>query len=389
VLGAAAGEALVRFVEVKALVGGTTAIQGSAKLDGDFRDWLVRNVEYETFGAAKSVYQSVLRLPPPRLAEQRANMEAGNAFLYHLAEGTDDRLLVEFDELRSAGCLRPQLLGIHSTALDAEQFGEWAQRGGGTVVWSPLSNILLYGETTDVAAVRAAGLRICLGADWGPSGSKNVLGELKVADLLNRRGDLGPGFSDEDLCRMVTANSADALGWSDRIGRLRPGLLADVAVVADRRSDPFRNLIDATERHVRLVVVGGRPLYGLASLLRRCGVEDAQPLRVGGVARAVRLSHDGDTGLRSWAEVLAELEEARRDPGRMLRPGVRRGRPLRVLPDMPGDELDLEEAVAAVRRAPMPALDSISHDRAFFDALERAPIPGGRLDGLRQYHRRR
>jgi cytosine/adenosine deaminase-related metal-dependent hydrolase len=41
-----------------------------------------------------------------------------------------------------------------------------------TIVWSPLSNLLLYGKTTDVAAARTAGLTIALGSGWSPSGSK-------------------------------------------------------------------------------------------------------------------------------------------------------------------------------------------------------------------------
>ena len=57
----------------------------------------------------------------------------------------------------------------------------------------------------------------CLGADWSPSGSKNLLGELKVADMWNRT-DLGGHFTDLELCEMATCNSADALGWGDRLG---------------------------------------------------------------------------------------------------------------------------------------------------------------------------
>ena len=43
----------------------------------------------------------------------------------------------------------------------------------------------------------------------------------------------------------------------DRLGRVHPGLMADLLVTARVDPDPYRNLIQATERHVRLVVVGG------------------------------------------------------------------------------------------------------------------------------------
>jgi 5-methylthioadenosine/S-adenosylhomocysteine deaminase len=61
------------------------------------------------------------------------------------------------------------------------------------VIWSPFSNQWLYRATTDVAAAASKGLRVCLGADWSPS-AKNLLGELKVADLWNRT-QLGDEFS--------------------------------------------------------------------------------------------------------------------------------------------------------------------------------------------------
>jgi len=53
-LGALAGKAHLKYCEVKAVVGGTTAIQGSAKMAYPYEGWLVRNVEYETFKTGKT-----------------------------------------------------------------------------------------------------------------------------------------------------------------------------------------------------------------------------------------------------------------------------------------------------------------------------------------------
>ena len=72
--------------------------------------------------------------------------------------------------------------GFRSVALERRDFDVLAEAGA-AMVWSPLSNLLLYGKTANVAAAKAAGVRIALGPDWSPSGSKNVLGELKVAHL--------------------------------------------------------------------------------------------------------------------------------------------------------------------------------------------------------------
>lgn len=60
-LGALAGKAHLKYVETKAVVGGVTAIQGSAKTGRPYEGWLVRNVEDETFKTKKKmVFQSAL-----------------------------------------------------------------------------------------------------------------------------------------------------------------------------------------------------------------------------------------------------------------------------------------------------------------------------------------
>src|SRR5688500_20413054 len=63
---------------------------------------------------------------------------------------------------------------------------------GAKLVWSPLSNLLLYGKTAAVYDAIAAGVMVSLGTDWTPSGSPNLLTELKIADrALRDRAILG------------------------------------------------------------------------------------------------------------------------------------------------------------------------------------------------------
>src|SRR6476660_8310334 len=89
-LGALAGKALLKYVEVKAVIGGTTAVQGSAKMAYPYEGWLVRNVEYETFKTKKkTVYQSALPLKKDEWEKDKTRLEEGKAFIYHLAEGTE------------------------------------------------------------------------------------------------------------------------------------------------------------------------------------------------------------------------------------------------------------------------------------------------------------
>ena len=73
--------------------------------------------------------------------------------------------------------------------------------------------------------------------------------------------------------------------WGVQVGRLVPGALADIAVFSAVDDDPWRTVLRATERHVRMVLVGGRPAYGNMSLLTAAGVEDPEPIVVAGVRR--------------------------------------------------------------------------------------------------------
>jgi cytosine/adenosine deaminase-related metal-dependent hydrolase len=390
-LGIAAPAAALRYAEVKAVVGGVTAIQGSPPVTRAFPGWMVRNVEKEAIGVKKPIFQSVLPATPDQLDTTARRMTEGRSFIYHLSEGIDPTLRKEFTLLHDHGCVGGGLIGIHSTALTAADYAAWQAAGGGAVVWSPLSNLWLYGGTTDVLAARAAGLRVCLGSDWTPSGTRNVLGELKVAATWNEQS-LGGALTDADLVEMATANPGDTLAraWGTQVGRLVPGALADVAVFANVEDDPWGTVLQATERHVRLVIVGGRPAYGNLALLEAAGVTDAEPVTVAGVRRGLVMNLPDELlppepdlqreATKSWADGLAELAAVWADPGGAVRKARRRravGEPtFEFIPDMPsasGDDtraLDDEELDQLV----MPTFDGIGHDARWVNAVRtRAP----------------
>src|SRR5262249_34591336 len=113
---------------------------------------------------------------------------------------------------------------IHGIGLTAADFGAMAAAGTG-LIWSPRSNITLYGDTAGVTVASRLGVNIALGTDWMPTGSMNLLRELKCADGFNSRY-LGSYFSDKQLWAMVTSNAASATKMDDTIGVLAPGRFA-------------------------------------------------------------------------------------------------------------------------------------------------------------------
>jgi 5-methylthioadenosine/S-adenosylhomocysteine deaminase len=387
-LGALAGKAMLKYVEVKAVIGGVTAVQGSAKMAYPYEGWLVRNIEYETFKTKKkSVFQSALPLKgPDDYAKQRQHMLDGGAFIYHVSEGTDPELIAEYDMLRDQDCLQPTFIGIHCTALGADQYTEWAPKGG-SVVWSPFSNVWLYRETTKVVEARDAGMRVCLGSDWSPSGSKNLLGELKVAALWNK-ARLHDAFSAQELCEMATCNPADALGWGDRLGRLKAGLHGDFMVTTDRGGDPYGNLVLSRERDVLFVAINGQPFYGTNELMAASGAANVEAIQVGDHERSIVLVYpgikDADWG---WQKVLDDLAEAKADPVKRyleIEKLHKAGKPPPwLMTDKPWDSPAHTGKPVPVT-VKIPPLDPLVHDPSYFDAIDASPIQDHLLDAIRQ-----
>ena len=269
-----APEALMAYVQVRALAGGTTAIQGWPPANGSPANKLVRNIDDDL--DSEVVRTSVINLDVSQLRERARLMQDGKAsFIYHLSEGQLTSLAAEeFDDAAQAGCLHHRLIAIHCTAVDEDGFKQWKQlaslnggAGPGGIVWSPFSNLWLYGETSRVEAALRQGVKVAIGSDWGPSGSKNLLGELKVAKAWVEQAGLP--ISDHQLVSMVTASPGDlmARAWGAPLGRLVPGAFGDAVVVAKRRSNPWSNLISARETDIQLVIQNGKPVYGTQALM--------------------------------------------------------------------------------------------------------------------------
>ena len=126
------GKAVLKYVETKAVVGGVTAIQGSSKVGRPFEGWMVRNIEYETFRTGRvGVRQAVFALEGPKeFARTKAALDAGEAFVYHLAEGTDAALVAEFDVLAENAILGAALRGdpLHGAGRRAVRGVDAARR---------------------------------------------------------------------------------------------------------------------------------------------------------------------------------------------------------------------------------------------------------------------
>ena len=296
----------VTWSELRHVLAGTTSIAGMGGVSG-----LARNVEDpELIGdlQAPAAFATVFPLgdaegrmladgcdyPEPVSQELFAGY---GAFQAHVAEGVDDRAQNEIacvmQLLEATDALPAAFVHfIASTASDAAALRD----ADISVVWSPRSNLALYGHTADVTLLDSTGVNIALSSDWLPSGSMNMLRELHCAADYSR-DYLSGHFTDFQLWRMATANAAKSLALDDEFGSLKPGLVADVAIFRDGpATDPYADVVGANDSDIILVMRGGKVLSGRKTLLEALDLQcDALPLAMScGEAIAVCLGANGD-----------------------------------------------------------------------------------------------
>jgi hypothetical protein len=249
---------------------GTGGVQGLARNLAEYKDtsWLGgltgQSVYFDTFplgddeGAGDGVLITSGCAYPDIISPTDA-FESG-VFAPHFAEGVNLAAENEIHCGASNGLLTKQTSIIHGVAVNATDVAGIATAGS-KIIWSPRSNISLYGDTTPLTEYRYAGITIALGTDWLPSGSMNMLRELACADSFNTKYFAGT-FSDQDLFEMATINAAAAAGFDSQIGSLVAGKVADVAVFDGRTNADYRAVIAAEDDDVHLVLRGGAVLYG-------------------------------------------------------------------------------------------------------------------------------
>lgn len=298
--------------ELRMLLGGVTTIAGAAGHRG-----LVRNADMPGLGEGLPTAPADSETFPLDDADGRLLasgcqygskhatsgdvLQAGE-FLAHLGEGVDADAKNELDcALTPAfGLVGPTSGVVHAVATDAELAAELGARSA-LVVWSPRSNVALYGNTAPVPLLLRSGVDVALGTDWLLTGSMNLERELDCAKSFSTTYFEG-ALDDHTLFAMVTASGARAVGAGDGLGRLTPGALGDVLLLDRRGREPYDAAISAAPADFLLILRGGTPLYGRMALLDGLGGNDCEALSVCGAQQGVCTSDSGFS--------LGELEDA-------------------------------------------------------------------------------
>ena len=208
---------------------------------------------------------------------------------------------------------------VHGIAVSSAEVAEIAAAGA-SLVWSPRSDLALFGDTAPVTLYDALEVPIALGTDWSATGSATMLRELACADSFDT-AYLDDHFTDEALWRMATANAADAAGAGAVVGRLAEGYAADLVVFAARGREAHRAVIEADVPDVQLVLRGGTVMTGDADLVQALRADAGTACEALDACVADHLvCLDGDFSL-------AELRAALTDPYDLAICGVPPGEP--------------------------------------------------------------
>jgi cytosine/adenosine deaminase-related metal-dependent hydrolase len=219
--------------------------------------------------------------------------------------------MTPIEYVHSVGWLGADVWYAHLVKLDDDEIATLGRSGTG-MAHCPQSNGRLGSGIAPVRALEEAGAVVSIGVDGaGSNEAADMISEVHAAWLMQRaRGGQGAlalyrgghgeaGAADasvDDVVRWGTSGGGRVLGL-DRVGRLEPGMAADIAVYA----------LDRDPRHFGLHDVGVAPVVG-------AGRADLLALLVGGrtvvrdaavpgldLIELARQARDAVRGLQAWA----------------------------------------------------------------------------------------
>jgi 8-oxoguanine deaminase len=174
----------------------------------------------------------------------------------------------------SIGWVGEDVWHAHCVQLNQEEIELFARTGTG-VAHCPCSNMRLASGIAPVRAMLQHGVKVGLGVDGSASNdSGHLLNEARQAMLLQRVAHQDPAvMSAREALRLATAGGAQVLGRDD-IGRLAPGMAADIIGYdlralgyAGAQHDPAAALVLCASVGVTFSMINGRVIVEDGHLL--------------------------------------------------------------------------------------------------------------------------
>lgn len=279
-----------KWGELRSIIHGTTTVQGQLPTGmPDCLNRLARNADHR-HGLGADTMRTTIAGPCEPTFPARSGLitDFGNGdatrLVVHVAEGVAPHGMPgsasdptrEFDCYAGRTGPTPGLIFdstgapyetgvmIHAIPLTDAELDE-AAMGNVRFVWSPSSNILLYGQTADIGAMLERDLVIGLGPDWTPADSDEMLSEMRFAQDYGRAMSVS-ALTAQRIWQMATFDGADVVGQAASIGSLAVGYRADISVFGRVAADPYQAVLDSRAVDVRLVMIDGAGYYGDSAL---------------------------------------------------------------------------------------------------------------------------
>jgi cytosine/adenosine deaminase-related metal-dependent hydrolase len=172
------------------------------------------------------------------------------------------------DLLDRAGLMNERLNIVHGVWLTARDIARIAQARA-RVVHNPISNLKLKSGVAPILGLHRAGIEVALGCDnYSCAETQNIFLAMRMLCLLPAVTDPEPhAINAAYALRSATLAGARALGQSQTIGALKPGMAADLMILDLNEPSfvPFnsaaRQIVFAEAgRAVETVFVAGRPV---------------------------------------------------------------------------------------------------------------------------------
>ncbi len=272
-----------KWAELRCMAHGTTTMQGQPSASGSCINWGVRNADgyhncgYDHMtGTIASVRDIDDAMAATYMEYFTRAVEPITRFHVHMAEGISGNYITdEFDSFagrdpranRHAGTsllYNGTSVLIHSVPLTETQLQEVLSTNS-KIVWSPSSNMVLYGATAPIQRILQLGITVSLAPDWTLSGEDDMLAEMRFARNYGVTQGI-PELTSQKIWEMSTWMAAEVVGLQANIGRLEAGQRADIAVFGRTGLNPYDAVIDSTTTDVRLVLIDGVGFYGDTNL---------------------------------------------------------------------------------------------------------------------------
>lgn len=157
--------------------------------------------------------------------------------------------------MEECGLIGPDVFYAHGIYFTDEELLR-LRDSGTNIAHCPTSNMRLGSGICRVRDMLSLGINVGLGVDGSASNdSSDMLGELRMALMLQRVKYGSDALSARDVYRMASENGARMLGF-EKVGRIEEGWRADIAAFdvsgleyAGSRSDPVASLLFCGTNH--------------------------------------------------------------------------------------------------------------------------------------------